>query len=193
MNVLIIPEDCRKDEHILRPIIGAMMKALKKKANIQVCTDPILGGVDQALRWERISEIVEMYKGMVKLFLLCVDRDGKPGRRKALDGIEKNAAKELGESKVLLAENAWQELEVWILAGHSLSAEWDWKTIRAEEHPKEAFYLPFAEERGVLDHPWEGRKTLAREAAANYKRIRNRCPEDVAALEERILEWLRAN
>ncbi len=59
MNVLIIPEDFRKDQHVLRPIIAKMFTAVgKPKANIQVCQDPLLGGVSEALKWERIAEVI---------------------------------------------------------------------------------------------------------------------------------------
>ena len=38
----------------------------------------------------------------------------------------------------------------------------------------------------VLDTPGEGRRRLAKEAAQRYSRMRQLCPEDVGALEERI-------
>lgn len=191
MNVLVIPEDSRKDEHMLAPIISALFRAIgKKNVKVRVCTDPILGGIGQALKWERINEIIDMYKGMVSLFLLCVDRDGKEGRRRILDGIETAAQLVLDADQLLIAENAWQEIEVWVLAGLDLPSKWNWKTIRAEEHPKEAYYLPLAEQRGLLDHPWEGRRVLATEAITRYKRIRSRCAEDVGSLETRIRNWI---
>jgi hypothetical protein len=192
MNVLVIPEDCRKDEHILQPIIEAMMHSLGKgKARVRVCTDPILGGVGQALRWERVQEIITKYQGMVQLFLLCVDRDGLPGRREALERIEQEALEFLREDRQLLAENAWQELEVWLLAGLDLPSEWECTAVRQEVHPKETYFLPLVEQRGLLDHPFEGRKTLAREAAAHYRRIKSRCPEDIANLDGRIRAWTK--
>lgn len=185
MNVLVIPEDFRKDQYMLKPIIESMMKAAGKAAKVRVCTDPLLGGIDQALRWKRIREITERYKGMVDLFLLCVDRDGDENRRNRLNDIEDKAADILPAGKSFLAENAWQEIEVWVLAGHRLPAQWDWQKIRLEIHPKEQYFLPFAKERKLLDTPGEGRKILAQEAAKFYRRIRSRCSE-VAELEERV-------
>ena len=189
MNVLVIPEDFRKDQYMLKPIISAMLNEIGRPAKIRVCQDPLLGGVHQALKWERIEEIIERYKGMVGLFLLCVDRDGIPTRKEALTRIETQASRVLPEQKLLLAENAWQEIEVWVLAGQQLPADWVWKDVRMEPNPKEIYYLPFAESRNVLNEPGEGRKTLAQTAAGRYDRIRRLCRE-VADLEARISDWL---
>jgi hypothetical protein len=85
-----------------------------------------------------------------------------------------------------LAENAWQEIEVWVLAGHDLPNDWSWAAIRAERDVKEAYYQPFARSQGVFNSPGEGRRKLAEDAAKRYGRVRQLCPEDIRALEERI-------
>ncbi|MDF5730871.1 MAG: hypothetical protein PUP92_23370 [Rhizonema sp. PD38] len=145
MNVLVIPEDFRKDQYMLKPIFMAMMKEVgKPNAKVRVCQDPLLGGVSEALKWERIQEIIVRYKGMVNLFLLCVDRDGKKGRKEALTTIEQQAANILTGGRLLLAENAWQEIEVWVLAGHDLLSDWNWQVIRNEVNPKETYFLPLS-------------------------------------------------
>lgn len=87
---------------------------------------------------------------------------------------------------IFIAENAWQEIEVWVLAGHNLPNNWNWQTIRQEIHPKETYFEPFAKQRNVLDTPGEGRKPLAEEAAKRYERIYQLCPEDIQNLEARI-------
>ncbi len=187
MNVLVIPEDFRKDQYILKPIVEAMVQAVgRPRATVIVCQDPLLGGIDQATKWERIKEVLDRYRGMVDVFLLIVDRDGNPGRRIALDNIERNAAGYLPSGRLFLAENAWQEVEVWILAGHALPDDWQWQEVRQHPNPKETYFEPFARSRGVVDGPGQGRKTLAREAAGNYTRIRTLCREDVASLEGRL-------
>ncbi len=89
----------------------------------------------------------------------------------------------------MLAENAWQEIEVWVLAGHDLPPDWSWKEIRNEPNPKEVWFEPYAKARGRFDEPGQGRKTLAREAAARYGRIRLLCPE-IGELEDRIRSWV---
>jgi hypothetical protein len=191
MNVLVIPEDFRKDQYILKPIVEAMFESIgKRRAKIRVCQDPLLGGVEQALKWARITEVLDRYRGMVDVFLLIVDRDGTAGRRTALDGLERRAGEVLPAGRFFFAENAWQEVEVWILAGHSLPSDWIWRDVRQETNPKEVYFEPFARQRGVIDEPGYGRKTLATQAAANYSRLRTLCPEDLASLETRLARTL---
>jgi hypothetical protein len=184
-RVLVIPEDFRNDQYVLEPIVTKLFDSIGRKAKVIVCRDPLLGGIHQALRWERIREIVLRYRGMIECFLLIVDRDGQAGRKDALDRMQALAAAELAAGKRFLAENAWQEVEVWLLAGHDLPSDWVWKQVRAHENPKEAYYRPFAAGRGVLGQPAEGRGVLGREAASRYSRIRSLCPE-VASLEVRL-------
>ena len=191
MRVMILPEDFVKDEQVLLPIIKRLMAEVgRPRAKVLVCKDPRFHGTSHALKWEWIEQALDRHRGMVDLFLLCVDRDGEIGRRTQLDRIEALAAEKVGPDRIFLAENAWQELEVWILAGHDLPREWDWNTIRAERDPKEYYFQPFAERRGVLDQPGQGRGKLAIEAAARYDRIRSLCKEDVLNLESRIKQRL---
>jgi hypothetical protein len=158
---------------------------------VRICTDPLLGGVVQALRWERIEEILDRYRGMVDLFLLRVDRDGEQAREQTLRWLEQQSMSALGTRQILLAANAWQEIEVWALAGLQRPRGWTWGSIRAERDPKERYFRPYAEARGLIDEPGAGRRTLAHEAAGNYSRIRQLCPEDVADLEGRVQRWIQ--
>ncbi|MBO1349278.1 MAG: hypothetical protein EBE86_018665 [Hormoscilla sp. GUM202] len=193
MRVLIITEDFRNDQYILQPIIMAMMKAVgKPKTQVEICRDPLLGGVTEALKWERIEEIIDGNRGQVDIFLLCVDRDGREGRKMALDRIEEQAANILAPDELFLAANAWQEIEVWVLAGHNLPADWNWQAIRNKVNPKETYFLPFAEQRNAINQIGEGRKLLASEAARRYNRLRQLCPE-IADLENRIRAWIEGN
>ncbi len=187
MNVLVVPEDFRKDQYILKPIIRSLFAHLGcANAKVEVCRDPLLGGVSEALKWEIIRQILERYQWQVDIFLLCVDRDGSGGRSRSLRGLETQAREMLGDRRFFFGENAWQELEVWVLAGQTLPKDWKWTDVRADTHPKERFYLPFARQKGLMDHPAEGRGELANVAARNYKRIRRLCPEDIRALEDRV-------
>ena len=188
MNVLIIPEDFRKDQYIVAPLIRKMFAEIgKANANVRVCLDPLMGGISEATKWERIQEVIDMYP-MVQLFLLIVDRDGIETRRVALDNLEQKAAEHLGStSRTLLAENAWQEIEVWAIAGQQKwPKDWKWAEIRQHPDPKEAYFEPLAKSRNLLSEPGEGRTTLGKEAALNYTRVRSLCQEDVQKLEERL-------
>ena len=183
MRVLIIPEDDRKDQYILNPIFSQLFRSIgKPKARIRVCQDPRLGGVVEAMKRDRIAEIVERYTGMMDIFILCVDRDGEKGRRQRLDQIEA----EFGDVRVFLAENAWEELETWVLAGLDLPADWNWKRVRAEVHVKEQYFEPLVAHRNLSDKPGGGREALADEASHRINAIRQKCPEDFDNLARRL-------
>lgn len=185
MRVLVIPEDSRKDKDLLRPILTSLLShAGYGRAKVRICEDPVLGGVEEALKPERIAEIIDRYP-MVDLFLVIVDRDGQPTRRARLDALERSLGAALSLDRFLMAEHAWQEVEVWVLAGHELPADWRWKEIRAEIHPKERYFRPFCKAQGLSDDA-AGRSILATRAAAHFGRIHDLCGEDIAALAERI-------
>lgn len=190
MNVLIVPEDFRKDQYILQPVIKRMMQEVDKpNANVRVCLDPLFGGVSEAMKWVRLCEVISMYP-MVQLFLLLVGRDCMPGRKSAIDNLEKQSIALLNDGRIMLAENAWQEIEVWGLAGQTLPKDWNWKDIRADRDPKEHYFAIWAKDRKVENEPGEGRTTLGREAATNYKRLVSRCPEDIVTPQDRIKQWI---
>ena len=183
MNVLVIPEDFRNDQYILKPLFERLFRSIgKPHAHVEICPDPVLGGIGEALKLRRISEIVDQYKGMTDIFILCVDRDGDQGRRARLNDIET----EFGNNRAFHAVDAWEEIETWVLAGLKLPREWDWQTVRAEVHVKERYFEPLAEDRGVADSPGGGRKALGEEAARNIGAIRGKCPEDFDTLARRL-------
>ena len=89
MTVLVVPEDFRKDQFLLKPLLVKLLASLgKPRATVRVCQDPLLGGVGEALKTERVAEIVARYGRRVQVILLCVDRDGDTGRRRRLDRLE---------------------------------------------------------------------------------------------------------
>ena len=183
MNVLIIPEDFRKDQYILKPLFGRLLRSVgNPRAKIRVCLDPLLGGVDEATKSERLTEIVDRYDGMTDMFILCVDRDGDVNRRRRLDELER----EFQSGRVFLAANAWEELETWVLAGLDLPNNWPWTEVRAEAQVKERYFEVLAHQRGVDDHPGGGRGILAEEAAPRIAVIRQKCREDFDELAGRI-------
>lgn len=183
MNVLIVPEDFRKDQYLLKSLFKRLFRELgKASARVVVCQDPLLGGIGEALKSERLAEVVDRYRGMTDVFVLCVDRDGEKGRRTRLDAIEK----EFGAPRPFLAENAWEELETWTLAGLELPPKWRWSDVRAEVNVKERYFDKLARERGVADAPGGGRRPLGEEAARRIDAVRRKCPEDFDALSRRL-------
>ena len=184
MNVLVIPEDFRKDAYILKPLFRRLFHTLERTATVKICRDPLLGGVGEALKTERLQEVVDRHRGMIDIFVLCVDRDGKVGRRDRLDQIEQT----FREGRTFLCENAWEELETWLLAGLELPKSWRWKDVRAEVDVKERYFEPLASLRGVSDGPGGGRKSLGEEAAHNIGTIRQKCSEDFDRLALRLTD-----
>ena len=181
MNVLIIPEDFRNDQYILKPLFKRLVRA-RPSVRVLICQDPLLGGIGEALKSENIEDILNRYRGRIDLFILCVDRDGNMGRRQRLDQLEA----EFGNGPTFFAENAWEELETWALAGLELPARWLWADVRAEIHVKETYFDPLAAQRGVSDSLGRGRKALGEEASRRINAIRRKCPEDFDALARRI-------
>lgn len=183
MNVLVIPEDFRKDQYILKPLFERLFRSLGgRRARVRVCQDPALGGIGEALKSERILEIVSRYEGMTEIFILCVDRDGVATRRLSLDRLEE----EFGNGRVFIAENAWEELETWVLAGVDLPRGWRWADVRSEVQVKERYFDVLAQERRVADGPGGGRKALGEEAARRIPAIRQKCREDFDHLAGRL-------
>jgi len=187
MNVLIIPEDFRKDQYILKPLFQSLFRRLGAPyANVAICHDPLLGGVGEALKLDRIAKIVSDNRGMADIIILCIDRDGVAGRRQSLNNIEAGMQAQFGESVRFFAENAWQELETWVLAGLDLPSNWRWRDVRAEVNVKEKYFEPLALLRGVANSQGGGRKALAEEAGRRIPAIRRKCPEDFDALARRL-------
>lgn len=180
MRVLIVPEDFRKDQFILKPLFSKLLASLgKPHATVIVCQD-LLGGVGEALKSERLEEIVDRYRGMMHIILLCIDRDGDAGRRQRLDQLQE----EFGER--FLGAEAWEEIETWVLAGLTLRREWNWADVRAEVDVKERYFDVLAGQRGITGGPDGGRSELGEEASRRIDVIRQKCPEDFDALAQRI-------
>ena len=183
MNILVISEDPHYDQHILKPLLRRLFRSIgKPTAKIGIPPGRTPRGVRDALRSETLARIVERYRGETDIFVLCVDRDGELGRRQRLDQIEA----EFGSRCVFLAQEAWEEIEAWVLAGLDLPPDWRWRDVRAEIHVKERYFDVLARERGVAGGLGGGRKALAEEAAANLSAIRLKCPQDFDALAQRI-------
>ena len=189
MNVLIIPEDFRKDQYILKPLFSRLFQAIgRRRARVEICREPLLGGVTEALKSERIAEVISKHDGMTDIFILCVDRDSNTSRRQRLDSLEA----EFGAARTFFAENAWEEIETWVLAGLVLPPDWPWAEVRAEVSVKERYFEPLAAQRGLAGTLGGGRKLLGEEAARNIPAIRRKCPEDFDSLAQRLETFINA-
>ncbi len=119
---------------------------------------------------------------MTDVFVLIIDRDGDRNRRQSLDRLEE----QFGCEQIFLGENAWEEIETWVLAGLDLPGDWSWAEVRSEIHVKEEYFDRLVVERGLSDAPGGGRKPLGEEASRRIDAIRQKCPEDFDALAKRL-------
>jgi hypothetical protein len=190
MKVLLVLEDWRLDEHLVKPIVEKMLERLgKSNANVRVCKDPMIGGVEQALDAQILREIFARYS-MVDLILLVIDRDGNTARVDRLRRVEK-LAQDGQPPRPLRATNAWEEVEAWALAGcEDLQKVLGkgWPAVRAERHVKETSFEPYVQRKGWQHFPGKGRKPLGKQAASNYERLLKLCKEDLADLQGRVAE-----
>ncbi|MCX6381957.1 MAG: hypothetical protein NT023_21185 [Armatimonadetes bacterium] len=179
MKVLIIPEDPRLDQYMLKPLVEAALKyAGKPNAMVQVCQGASLAwGYEAVTNFENLKGIIADYK-YYDVFLLCVDRDGEKTREQALTNLEIKIREEFPD-KLFIAVCGVEELEVWVLAGMTdLPAAWSWSAVRSERDPKEMYFDKYVVKRGLLDYPGRGRKVLGKEAAKLYTdRVRKLCAE----------------
>ncbi|MGA3180598.1 MAG: hypothetical protein ABSF38_09675 [Verrucomicrobiota bacterium] len=187
-KVLVIPEDFTKDEHILKPLAERILQESgKPNAKVAVCRDPNFGGIGEALKTERLRQEVIARYPMVDLFILVVDRDGVAGRETALGQIEATLQGEFaGSGRRIVAGAAWQEVEVFILAGHDLPSDWSWQEIRADPDVKNTYFQRLAATKNTSQLPHQGRKKLMAQAIQNWGRIKSRCPEDIGSLLSRL-------
>lgn len=183
MRFLIIPEDYRNDGYMLEPILSGLVKSVGfANPKVKVCRDPLMGGVSEALKSERLEEVFSRYEGMIDVFLLCVDRDADQNRQARLDAIEARFTPRVA----FVATQAWEEIETWMLAGLDLPAGWRWQDVRAARDVKEAYFEPLANDRNLSSEPGGGRRTLGLEAAKRVPRIRQLCAEDFDRLGHRV-------
>jgi hypothetical protein len=179
VKVLVIPEDPTLDQHILKPIVEALLRDLGRKARVDVLQDPHLSGVEEALSQEVIEGIVAE-NPMVDLFLLMVDRDCNRMRN-----VERAADREAGHPGRLVACLAVEEVEVWMLALHRDALGERWSAIRSDCDPKERYADPFLREKGWLTEVGRGRKHAMRELPTKWGPLLSVCPE-LAELRDRL-------
>lgn len=184
MKVLVIPEDPRLDQYILKPIVERIFADFGKSPRVTVLSNPRLRGVAEALNPAILADIVATYP-MNDLFLVLVDRDGE-GARSAVA-----SARESEHSGRLFVCLAIEEVEVWMLAIHSETLGVRWREIRTEVNPKERFAEPFLQERAPRLDAGRGRAWAMRELGSQWRGVLDRCPE-LKDLKRRIETWLDA-
>jgi hypothetical protein len=191
MNVLVIPEDAKYGRHVLQPLMERMITSWLG-LNARIDARP-LGGSAEATEPERLREVVDQYK-MVDLFILCLDQDDRSNEwaEDQIAEIEETMRGHLGEEErpddAFFTIVARREIEAWVLIGCEESGDWTYTELCQDPQVKKRYFEPYAEERGVHEGQFGGRKPLGKEAARNYRTIRQEC-EELKDLEDKIQSW----
>ena len=179
-NVLVIPEDPTLNGYILEPLIQRILRECgKPNAKINVLRNPRAKGFEHA-KWLSEKEVLDRYNHM-HLLLFLPDADGKD-RSAPLSALE-GRAREMGLT--LICECAVQEVEVWLLAGHTDKLQQNWQGIRGDTHIKENVFQPFLAQHGDMRRAGGGRDLLMQQTLENYNGLLARCPE-IKRLQDRI-------
>lgn len=177
-NVLVISEDYKNDQHILRPLVSRLLRECgKPRANVAVWANLAVRG------FERVrDELPAIVSGspQVHLFLFLPDCDGQHRARADLF-----ANLEAMHGPKLICCAAVEEVEAWLLAGHTDKLDRPWPAVRADTSVKENVFNPFLKVHGNPDRPGAGRERLMLETLANLRGLLERCPE-LTRLQERI-------
>lgn len=194
MNVLVIPEDAKYDRHMLQPIMKRMIERwLEIPANVTVMDKMKLGSLSQATARDTLRHVINQYR-MVDLFILCLDQDDRSDDAAAdqTEDIETAMREHLDRrgrpDDAFFTIVAKREIEAWVLIGGEESGDWTYTEVRQEPQVKERYFEPYAEQRGVDEGQFGGRRPLGEEAARNYRTVRQHCDE-LQVLEEKIQGW----
>jgi hypothetical protein len=182
-QVLVVPEDPTHNGDILEPlVIRILTDCGKRNARVLVLTNPKVQGYEHAK--SKLPEILERYRHF-DLFLFLVDADGKD-RQSAFEALETQAAL---NGSALFCTAALQEVEVWLLAGHTDKLDKPWSEVRRDVSVKENVFAPFLTRHGDPRRYGGGRDILMKQTLANYDGLLQRCPE-LKGLRDRIAEYI---
>ncbi|NQT36132.1 MAG: hypothetical protein HQ581_01505 [Planctomycetes bacterium] len=187
-RVMVICEDHRLDQYIIKPVVEHLFRDLDRRARIDVLSDPPIGGVSQALDKQTVGQILDE-NPMIDLFLLIVDRDGVESRENKLQARLQQAS---DSGKRMAGCLAIEEVEVWALALHREELTDDWRQVRAEPNPKETYFDPLVQRMGWQESLGKGRVAAMEALPGNWKSLVGRCPE-LQELQQDIAAWLKAS
>lgn len=184
-NVAIVGEDPTNNGYILRPLVEKILILCgKPRAKVSMVSNPRTSGYEHAVALLK-SEILRNYKH-VDLLLFLPDADGKD-RTGAFQELA-NHANQTGTNLICCA--AIQEVETWLLAGHTDKLNESWTAIRANRSVKEEIFESFLIQHGDARSPGAGREQLMVRALQGYDGMKARCTE-LAELERQICDATR--
>lgn len=182
LNVLVISEDSKNDQHILRPLVSRLLRECHKPhANVSVWANLAVRGFERVR--DELPAIINDFP-QVHLFLFLPDCDGQHrGRADLFTNLEAT----YGPKLICCA--AVEEVEAWLLAGHIDKLDRSWGEVRADISVKEHVFEPFVSRYGDRRKAGGGREELMQETLANLRGLLERCPE-LVRLQERICDAL---
>jgi hypothetical protein len=184
-RALVIPEDPTFNGYILKPLVGRILAECgRPNAKVMVLTNPKADGYDHAKTL--LDEVFKRYKHH-DLLLFLPDADGND-RSGEFAHLEQKALR-AGVRLVCCA--AVQEVEVWLMAGHTGKLEKSWSEVRADVSVKENIFVPFLKEHGDARRAGGGRDLLIQQTLTNYDGLLDRCPE-LRLLQESICEYIQS-
>jgi hypothetical protein len=185
-QVLVIPEDPTYNGYILTPLVSRILAECgKAKAKVKMLDNPKVSGIAHV--FSLLPDIVERYAHF-DLLLLLVDADGRD-RSGQFERFEAAAAARLARPVRLICCAAVQEVEAWLLAGHTARLGRPWSEVRADVSVKENIFEGFLSQFGDPRTPGGGRDALMKETLSNYRGLLKLCPE-VAELQEKVCDGL---
>ena len=181
-NVLVISEDYKNDQQILRPLVSRLLRECNKpRANVSVWANLAVRGFERVR--DELPAIIRD-SPQFHLFLFLPDCDGQHRGRADLF-----ANLEIKHSPKLICCAAVEEVEAWLLAGHVDKVGRGWPEVRSDTSVKENVFEPFLRQHGDPRRPGGGRDELMQQTLANLPGLLARCPE-LDQLQKRICEAL---
>ena len=188
IKAVVICEDHRLDEYILKPVIKQIFNELGQKVRISFAPRTMIQGVHQALQKTKHKDVFSRYS-IADVFFLIIDRDGDENRE---SGKFADRLAEAPVGKQMFGCLAVEELEVWALALHHQDLKEDWDSIREHRHPKESYFEPFARLKKWHTGPGKGRKTAMNTLRQKWDSLKNRCPE-LNHLAQQVKDWFHSS
>lgn len=185
-RVVVVPEDPRNNGYILHPLVVRILSECgKPNARVTVLTNPRAKGYEHAKQLLQ-DQVLDTYSHQ-DLILFLPDADGND-RSAEFERLEAQARE---EGVTLLCCAAAQEVETWLLAGHTERLTQPWSEIRDDASVKENVFRPFLEKYGDSKRPGGGRDLLMNQTLSNYRGLTDRCPE-LRNLENRICQLIKS-
>lgn len=182
--MLVVPEDPRNDRYILDPlVVRVLAECGKPNARVTVLTDPRAEGYEHAKQLLKDRVLATYSHQHLVLFLPDADGKDRSGTFEELEALAHRTGVHL------LCCAAVQEVEAWLLAGHTEKLDRPWNEVRNDVSVKENVFVPFLERYGDRRRAGGGRDTLMKETLGNYRGLTDRCPE-LRELENRIRELI---